>query len=114
VLPLRPVPPSLILYPYVYVCPPTSQVFHRLRQQQLEELLFDSVRALNSAGCLYWVDFGAALGLYRDGKLIPHDNDLDMVVLDPDWDRLYEHLQVSETGGGGNGGVPQLSRNEVM
>lgn len=47
---------------------------------------------MNESGETWWLDFGALLGIYRDGDLIPHDNDLDLVVLDPDWDMLKAHL----------------------
>lgn len=40
----------------------------------------------------HWVDFGSLLGLIRNGDLILHDNDVDVVVLDPDWPRLQEQL----------------------
>lgn len=40
----------------------------------------------------HWVDFGSLLGLVRSGDLILHDNDVDVVVLDPDWPQLQEQL----------------------
>lgn len=33
-------------------------------------------------GVKFYVVFGALLGMYRDGKLIDHDDDIDLVVID--------------------------------
>ncbi len=36
--------------------------------------------ALTSAGIVHWLTYGALLGLVRDGRLIPHDGDLDIAI----------------------------------
>jgi lipopolysaccharide cholinephosphotransferase len=38
------------------------------------------VASLEDAGIPYWIDSGTLLGLYRDGKLIASDNDVDIGV----------------------------------
>ena len=37
--------------------------------------------ALTEAGAQWWVAYGTLLGLVREGRLLPHDNDLDFAVL---------------------------------
>ena len=39
---------------------------------------------------LVWVSAGTALGLYRDGDLIPHDSDVDVEILEKDWSGAVE------------------------
>ncbi len=34
-------------------------------------------------GVPFYVVYGALLGMHRDGKLIPHDDDIDLAVIDP-------------------------------
>lgn len=60
----------------------------------LRRLLRDVVTVLNSdPNTTYWLDFGALLGITRDGDLIKHDNDVDMAVLDPNWPQLFQFVQ---------------------
>lgn len=40
--------------------------------------------ALEDAGIHYLVSWGTALGIVRDGRFIPHDNDIDIDVVDAD------------------------------
>ena len=56
---------------------------------QLEEIASILVRH----GLRAWVDTGTLLGLVRDGRLIPHDGDIDLVVTDPDLVGRAEELQ---------------------
>lgn len=51
-------------------------------------MLLDLVPVLEEAGCVYWLDFGTLLGVYRDDDIILHDNDCDIGILDPDWDAI--------------------------
>jgi len=37
--------------------------------------------ALTEAGAQWWVAYGTLLGLVREGRLLPHDNDIDLAVL---------------------------------
>jgi len=45
-------------------------------------LLNEVVSILNSLKISYFITDGTILGLYRDKKLIPHDNDLDFALID--------------------------------
>lgn len=67
--------------------------FQSLRRRNLHFLLFDVCDALDDVGITYWLDFGSLLGIHRDSDLIPYDNDIDLVVLDPDWPSLLPQLQ---------------------
>jgi hypothetical protein len=49
---------------------------------QAAQVLSDGGDILDSIGAHWWLSSGTALGIYRDGRLIPHDNDLDVGVLD--------------------------------
>jgi len=53
---------------------------------------------LESLGQQHWVDFGSLLGLIRGGDLILHDNDVDVVVLNPNWPELQASLEKSLKG----------------
>lgn len=69
------------------------KLFHHARRGMLRQLLFDVCPLLSSYK--YWLDFGSLLGIHRDGDLILHDNDVDIAVLNPDWDQLQHHLSAS-------------------
>lgn len=45
------------------------------------EVLLLAKKALDEVGVHFWLDFGTLLGIYRDGKLIGHDTDIDLAVL---------------------------------
>mmetsp|Transcript_29399 Transcript_29399/g.52561 ORF Transcript_29399/g.52561 Transcript_29399/m.52561 type:complete len:317 (-) Transcript_29399:450-1400(-) len=66
--------------------------FHYLRRRQLREMMLQTLPVLEEMGVQHWVDFGSLLGLIRNGDLILHDNDVDVVVLNPDWPSLQEKL----------------------
>ena len=53
------------------------------RDGMLPELEFvcELASDLESQGVRCWIDSGTLLGIYRDGKLIPGDNDIDIGVL---------------------------------
>lgn len=46
------------------------------------EIFTESLNMLD--GCVYWVSFGTALGLYRDEDFIPHDTDFDFSIITDD------------------------------
>ncbi len=49
---------------------------------------------MRDAGCAYWVDFGTLLGLYRDGKLLSHDFDIDFSIMKEDYsESLKDNMQ---------------------
>ena len=39
---------------------------------------------LNKNNFIYWLDSGTLLGLYRDGKLLDNDKDIDISMLNDD------------------------------
>lgn len=45
-------------------------------------LLEDGTDALDKSDIPYWLSAGTALGIYRDGNIIPSDTDIDVSVLD--------------------------------
>lgn len=46
-------------------------------------ILNELASALSSSGCIYWVEYGTLLGLYRSGTLLKGDSDIDFGVLAP-------------------------------
>lgn len=99
----------------------TIRLFHHVRRKFLRKLLLDLCWALNELAAegavqQHWLDFGALLGIYRDGdvgaacwihahlppaipilfclllppmQLIEHDSDIDVSVLEvADWHKL--------------------------
>jgi len=40
----------------------------------------------------YWIDHGTLLGIYRDGKLIEWDNDIDISLHKNEWDDISKRL----------------------
>ena len=63
------------------------------RHRILEELLFDTIKIFKHYNVTYWIDSGTALGAYRDGGVIPHDCDVDLMVLG-DFERAYNLLRM--------------------
>lgn len=49
-------------------------------QSQLNKV----IKIFNELGMNYWIDCGSLLGLIRDGKLISHDEDIDIAMWDSD------------------------------
>lgn len=51
------------------------------------------ISVLDDLRIIYFVTDGTILGLHRDGRLIPHDNDLDIALVDsPDLLPLFKRL----------------------
>lgn len=50
---------------------------------------------LNKAGACWYIDTGTLVGAYRNGKMLPHDDDFDIGLLgtEDDLDRLHKILQ---------------------
>jgi len=44
------------------------------------EALALALEALTAAGARHWVTYGTLLGLVREGRLLPHDDDIDLAV----------------------------------
>lgn len=65
----------------------------RLRQLQLKEadLLRDFAHRLDEQGIKYYLAFGTLLGAVRHQGFIPWDDDVDVFVPRPDYDRLLQN-----------------------
>ncbi len=63
---------------------------HKLKIEK--EALKDIVFLLNQKEIVYWLDCGSCLGAYRYGGVIPWDWDLDIAILQPDFDNVKEAL----------------------
>lgn len=58
------------------------------------EVLLKAKKALDKAGILFWLDYGTLLGVYRDGKLISYDTDVDVGVMLEDYSpKIIEALE---------------------
>ena len=51
-----------------------------LDHQEILTTLFKITQELTKNNIKYWLDGGTLLGLYRDGKIMEHDNDVDLGV----------------------------------
>lgn len=69
------------------------QGYQHLRRRNLRHLVKIVSPVLDDMGIQYWADFGTLLGMYREKDIILHDNDADIVLLDPDWDALLPKLR---------------------
>lgn len=69
------------------------EAYKNLRRRALRRLLLDVCPALDSLSASYFVDFGTLLGLHRERDVILHDNDADVVLLEPDFDALIPKLK---------------------
>lgn len=61
--------------------------------QEEKEVLEEIGKAFERAGILWWVDCGTCLGAYRYGGVIPWDFDVDIAVLQPDFQNVYNALK---------------------
>jgi LicD family len=50
------------------------------------------VQLLKDKKILFWADCGTCLGAYRYGGIIPWDNDLDLAILEPDFENMRHAL----------------------
>jgi hypothetical protein len=57
------------------------------------QVMKSCTEALNQAGINYHLSWGTALGLYRDGKLIGHDTDIDCDIMNPDINQIDQALK---------------------
>jgi hypothetical protein len=51
------------------------------------------VEILSREQVLFWIDCGSCLGAYRYGGVIPWDHDIDIAILQPDFDNVWHLLQ---------------------
>lgn len=49
-------------------------------QQIITDLVVDSSRVFDAYNITYFLDSGTLLGSYRNGSMIPHDQDADMGI----------------------------------
>lgn len=73
------IPPEKVVVLPTTVIKPRSFVNPTAREYA-SELLLTICRQLDQDGVHYYVDAGTLLGLYRDGALIPWDDDLDIAI----------------------------------
>lgn len=64
-----------------------GEALERLQKTLLEMLqVFDTT--CKELGLSYWIDSGTCLGAVRHGGLIPWDDDIDVGMMLPDWERF--------------------------
>lgn len=64
------------------------------------EVLAQAADLLDGLGLRWWLSAGTALGIHRDGALIPHDTDLDIGVLGGE--ELHPAVEAAFFGVGGS------------
>lgn len=85
---------NLLIYnhPISSVPPATGKL--RLLQDGNTVLLALFARKCRENGLRYWLDYGTLLGAVRHRGFIPWDDDLDVSMMRPEFDRLLELLPV--------------------
>ncbi|MBL8903077.1 MAG: LicD family protein [Rhizobiales bacterium] len=79
--------------------PLTKRMVLPLNVKALERQLLDIHDAFGHEGVRFWLRDGTALGLYRDGGIIPFDDDVDLGVWDADTPKIEAALKrLSEKG----------------
>lgn len=59
---------------------------------EAKEAFIEIIRIFNENKILFWADCGTCLGIYRYGGAIPWDNDIDIGILQPDFDNVKHVL----------------------
>lgn len=67
-------------------------------QSRLISILDEFVACTEKAGVQYMISYGTLLGACRHKGFIPWDNDVDVVMLRKDYDRLIEYFRNNNTG----------------
>ena len=60
---------------------------------QDKQVLKEVIEIFEREGIPYWVDCGTCLGAYRYQGVIPWDNDIDIAILQPDFDNVKRALR---------------------
>lgn len=63
---------------------------HRINRQASRRNLLDIKRALDKEGIKFWLMLGTFLGAYRDGSIIPWDDDTDLGIYSEDSSKLID------------------------
>lgn len=58
---------------------------HKLKNHPADEVLEEGIKILNNLGLFCWISAGTALAIYRDGKLIEADTDIDVAIYGKDY-----------------------------
>jgi len=72
----------------------TNKIFkiEQLKNKPAIQILNYSCDLINSTGCIFWIAYGTALGLWRDGKIIDNDTDLDIDIISNDHIDIIKNL----------------------
>jgi len=79
---------ALPLEPPTHVRRPGEENILKVEKEALKEI----ARLLKEHNIPFWADCGTCLGAYRYGGIIPWDFDLDIAVLEPDFDNVKRAL----------------------
>ncbi|PNH06298.1 hypothetical protein TSOC_007360 [Tetrabaena socialis] len=66
--------------------------YRALKRRLLRRALLEVVPALQRAGLTFWVDFGSLRSLAAVNDIYEHDNDVDLVLWQPDWEAVQARL----------------------
>ena len=78
---------------------PLQVKYHQRRAGDENKLIADKgalkeiTRLLTEKEIPFWADCGTCLGAYRYGGIIPWDNDLDLAIIDADFDNVMHALK---------------------
>ncbi|WP_445381672.1 LicD family protein [Robiginitalea sp. IMCC43444] len=61
--------------------------------QEAESLLEQVCQLMESAGMTYWLEGGTLLGIRRENRLLPWDNDIDVSMMSPELQHLDTFLR---------------------
>ena len=55
-----------------------------------EKMLYDVTRIFEKHGIEYWLDFGTLLGIVREGRILPWDDDMDISIFEKDRQKVHD------------------------
>ena len=65
----------------------------KTRRDEIKNKLIKWINGVDDQGIRLLLEFGTALGIYRDGELIPWDNDIDLSIKKEDVTKLLEKIK---------------------